>query len=291
MYTLEDLKYLMTRLRDPESGCPWDLKQDFSTIVPHTLEEAYEVADAIERGDRHDIKDELGDLLFQVIFYARLGSEEGSFDFEDIVDNVVQKLVRRHPHVFPDGDLRARFPEGTHFTDDQIKSQWEAIKQQERALKNQEQSKAGEVGFDPKRDSVLRDIPANLPSLNRAEKLQKRASQHGFDWQTLPPVLDKIEEELEELRTEIARAGEGDFREAGVHERLQDELGDLLFCCVNLARFLKVSPDAALRSTNEKFTRRFTFIESRLHARQVDIEQTELETLDALWDQAKADER
>ncbi len=291
MYTLDDLRYLMSRLRDPEHGCPWDLKQSFSSIVPHTLEEAFEVADAIERGDRDEIKDELGDLLFQVIFYSQLGSEERCFDFDDVVNNIVEKLVRRHPHVFPDGDLRAFHPAGTSFTDEQIKAQWEAIKSRERALKAKQadvMNSANDACFDPARDSVLSDIPANLPSLNRAEKLQKRASQHGFDWQDIEPVFAKIEEELDEVREVLAGAEDVEsLREPEIHARLQDEMGDLLFCCVNLARFLRVSPDASLRSTNQKFFQRFQYIEERLHQQGRSLEQVSLEELDQLWDEAK----
>ncbi len=280
-YSLDDLRYLMARLRDPQHGCPWDLKQDFASIVHHTLEEAYEVADAIERGHKEDLKDELGDLLFQVIFYAQLGAEEGSFDFDGVVDNVVQKLVRRHPHVFPDGDLRAYFPEGTHFSDEDIKQQWERIKQQERALKKQHENAAS-----AKPASLLGDIPNNLPALNRAEKLQRRAAQHGFDWPDLPPVFAKVEEELQELKDEVD-AAQGDFRAPEVHARLVDEMGDLLFCCVNLSRFLKVSPDEALRATNQKFMTRFAYIETQLQAAGKHIDAVSLAELDRLWDEAK----
>lgn len=281
-YSLDDLRYLMARLRDPAHGCPWDLKQDFASIVHHTLEEAYEVADAIERGHKEDLKDELGDLLFQVIFYARLAEEEGSFDFDGVVDNAVTKLVRRHPHVFPEGDLRAFFPEGTQFSDEDIKQQWETIKQRERAIKAQ---KSSEQGVAPPRGR-LTDIPNNLPALNRAEKLQRRAAQHGFDWPELPPVFAKVEEELHELREEVERA-QGDFRAPDVHARLTDEMGDLLFCCVNLARFLKVSPDEALRTTNQKFMRRFSYIEQQLQKTGRDMDTVSLTELDRLWDEAK----
>ncbi|MDX1453330.1 MAG: nucleoside triphosphate pyrophosphohydrolase [Oleiphilaceae bacterium] len=285
-YTIDDLRYLMARLRDPDSGCPWDLKQDFASIVHHTLEEAYEVADAIEREHKSDLKDELGDLLFQVIFYARLGEEEGSFDFDAVVHNIVAKLVRRHPHVFPNGDLRAFHPEGTSFSDDQIKQQWEAIKQQERTLKAREESN------DSQRQvaSVLGDIPNNLPALNRAEKLQRRAALHGFDWPELQPVFDKIEEELGELKHEVAVA-QGKLRDPEVHERLVDEMGDLLFCCVNLARFLRVSPDEALRAANQKFVRRFQFIEQALQGQGKSLDDASLETMDALWNEAKSAEK
>lgn len=292
MYQMDDLLYLMSRLRDPEHGCPWDLKQNYETIVPHTLEEAYEVADAISRGDRNDIKDELGDLLFQVIFYAQLGKEEKSFKFDDVVDGIVQKLVRRHPHVFPNGQLREYFPEGTAFNDEQIKAQWERIKQEERRLKKL-QNKASMAlessAFNVAEDSILSDVPSNLPVLNRAEKLQKRAAQHGFDWPNIKPVIEKLEEELAELKVEIAKAEERSFDDEQVHKRLQDEMGDVLFCCVNLSRFLKVKPEQALRSTNDKFVRRFQFIETQLFTSGLTLETASLEELDRVWDQAKAE--
>jgi len=290
-YKIDDLLYLMSRLRDPEFGCPWDLKQSYETIVPHTLEEAYEVADAIERGDREDIKDELGDLLFQVIFYAQLGKEEQSFTFDDVIDGIVQKLVRRHPHVFPNGQLREHFPVGTHFSDEQIKAQWENIKQEERRLKKLQNKNLDAVSlnkFDPKKDSVLSDVPNNLPVLNRAEKLQKRAAQHGFDWPTIKPVIEKLEEELAELKHELDQANEKPLDDEYVHQRLQDEMGDVLFCCVNLSRFLKVKPEQALRSTNDKFVRRFQFIEQCLFDKDLSLDNASLEELDHAWDQAKA---
>ncbi|TNC80435.1 MAG: nucleoside triphosphate pyrophosphohydrolase [Oleiphilus sp.] len=289
MYQIDDLLYLMKRLRTPETGCPWDLKQSYKSIVPHTLEEAYEVADAIEKGDRNELKDELGDLLFQVIFYAQLGKEEDAFGFDDIVDNVVRKLLRRHPHVFPDQQLKAFFPEGTTFSEDEVKTQWEQIKAEERRLKNENavEDEVKDGAFVPARDSLLKDIPVNLPALNRAEKLQRRAAQHGFDWPDMPPVLDKLEEEIAELKTEIAKLQEQHLRDEDVHQRLTDELGDVLFCCVNLARFLKVNPDEALRSTNRKFTERFQCIEAGLHTQGKSVDETSLEELDALWDQAK----
>mgnify|MGYP000353776595 CR=1 FL=1 len=289
MYQMDDLLYLMSRLRDPDHGCPWDLKQNFASIVPHTLEEAYEVADAISRGDRNDIKDELGDLLFQVIFYAQLGKEEQSFNFADVVDNIVQKLVRRHPHVFPEGQLRQQFPKGTMFSDDQIKAQWETIKQEERRLKKLQNKATTDVnGFNLKDDSILSDVPSNLPVLNRAEKLQKRAAQHGFDWPNIKPVIEKLEEELAELKVEIAHAEAQSFDDEQIQKRLQDEMGDVLFCCVNLSRFLKVKPEQALRSTNDKFVRRFQFIETQLFTSGLTLENASLEELDRVWDQAKA---
>lgn len=284
MYQLDDLLYLMERLRDPKTGCPWDQKQDFQSIVPHTLEEAYEVADAIERGDRHDIKDELGDLLFQVVFYAQLGKEEGSFAFSDVVDNVVQKLLRRHPHVFPDKKLRAHYPEGTEFSEEEVKVQWEQIKAEERRLKQTQKEARSQAQAE---SNVLKDVPANLPALNRAEKLQKRAAQVGFDWPSIPPVIAKLEEEISELKAELEIYAGQDLRSEPVHSRLLDEMGDVLFCCVNLSRFLKVNPDQALRSTNTKFYERFCYLETKLAAMGKPPEQASLDEMDALWDEAK----
>lgn len=266
-YSVEDLLYLMQRLRDPMTGCPWDLKQNFASIVPHTLEEAYEVADTIERQDWAHLKGELGDLLFQVIFYAQLGQEEQRFAFADIVDTLIEKLLRRHPHVFPDGSLHGQ-PGEMLLDEAQIKANWEAIKQQERASRP-EQAEAGRV---------LDDIPAALPALNRADKLQKRAAQVGFDWGDPLPVLDKIEEEIAELREAIA---------AGDRLEMEHELGDLLFAQVNLARHLGINPETALRYTNQKFTNRFNYIEDKVRDSDKDWQQFSLDELDHWWDEAK----
>jgi ATP diphosphatase len=279
-YSIADLIFLMQRLRDPEKGCPWDVKQTFESIVPHTLEEAYEVADAIEKGDRDDIKDELGDLLFQVIFYSRIAEEEGSFDFTDITHAITTKLLRRHPHVFPERDLHAYHPEGTHFTDDQIKGQWDAIKAEERALKQQ-------TANEPAPESILDDIPTSMPALGRAEKLQRRAANVGFDWDNIEDVFAKVEEELSEVRDAYQQAGSENLRDPDVHAKLTEELGDLLFCAVNLARFLKVNPEEAMRSCNQKFYRRFNYIENSLRAADKSFEDSNLQALDSLWNEAK----
>lgn len=266
--TLDDLLYLMQRLRDPAHGCPWDLDQSFETIVPHTLEEAYEVADAIEQGDFGQLAEELGDLLFQVVYYAQLGDEAGHFDWHGVVDGITRKLIRRHPHVFPDGKLRT--PPGSIKLDaDQIKHRWEEIKAEERAAK----------AAVPQQLSLLDDIPHVLPALSRAQKLQKRASRAGFDWSETAPVFDKVQEELDELREAVS---EGDQR------AVAEETGDLLFAMVNLARHVKVDAEAALRVGNGKFERRFRYIEQRLAASGARVEQTDLEQLDRLWDEAKA---
>lgn len=265
-YTVEDLLYLMSRLRDPNGGCPWDLKQSFASIVPHTLEEAYEVADAIERQDWTHLNDELGDLLFQVIFYAQLGKEEQYFDFSTIVSNLVTKLVRRHPHVFPDGTLQSP-PAERALTDAEIKQNWERIKQEEREGKDVQSV-----------TRVLDDIPHALPGLTRAAKLQKRASQVGFDWNDAELVLDKIEEELAELR-EAIRSGD--------QAAVADEMGDMIFAQVNLARHLNVNPEDAVRGTNKKFERRFGFVEDQVLASGKAWSDFTLDQLDQFWDQAK----
>lgn len=266
-YTLDDLLYLMQRLRDPEHGCPWDLEQDFASIVPHTLEEAYEVADAIAEQDYPQLSGELGDLLFQVVYYAQLGQEAGHFDWHQVVDGITRKLVRRHPHVFPDGNLRT--PPGTLRIDaDQVKRRWEEIKAQERA----------DASAAPQQLSLLDDVPSALPALSRAQKLQKRASGAGFDWPDVAPVIAKVAEELDEVRDAIA---------AGDRQAVAEEVGDLLFCVVNLARHLQVDAETALRDGNGKFERRFRYIETQLAQAGESVDQAGLARLDQLWDEAK----
>ncbi|UZE97128.1 nucleoside triphosphate pyrophosphohydrolase [Alkalimarinus alittae] len=285
-YGIEDLLYLMNRLRDPEKGCPWDIKQTFDSILPHTLEEAYEVADAIEKKDYEHLKDELGDLLFQVIFYAQMGKESAYFDFSDIVSNLVTKLVRRHPHVFPDGTLVSELADGETISEAEIKQNWERIKAEERALKAKKEAL---IALEKKRKeapftSVLDDIPANLPSLARAEKLQKRAAHYAFDWPSVEPVFDKIQEELKELKDVLAHPESDAIMQ---QQHLIDEMGDVLFCCVNLARVIKVNSDTALRSTNQKFINRFQYIEKSLLQQGKVLGDVPLDELDALWDEAK----
>lgn len=221
-YSIEDLKHLMARLRDPDTGCPWDTKQTFGSIVPHTLEEAYEVADAIDRADFPHLEDELGDLLFQVIFYTRMGQEQGHFDFDSVVDNLVRKLIRRHPHVFPDGTLESRVDPDNRPDEAWIKASWERIKAEERALAPKPEAA---------QNSLLDGIARTLPAMARAEKLQKRASNHGFDWPDIEPVFDKLHEEIDELKEAWHAAQAG----TGPADAVEDELGDLLFVCVNLA--------------------------------------------------------
>lgn len=253
---IRELLSIMASLRDPEGGCPWDLEQDFSTIVPYTIEEAYEVADAISRGDMADLQDELGDLLFQVVFHARMAEETGEFTFDDVVKGIVEKMIRRHPHVFADEDV----------ADAEAQTRaWEEHKAKERHAKGQHHS-------------LLDGVTLGLPALSRAQKLQKRAARAGFDWPEVGGVLDKIAEELDEVRVEI---------DNGDQAALQGEIGDLLFACVNLARYAGVEPETALRTTNEKFERRFRYIEQALCAQGKELEQCSLEEMDELWNEAK----
>jgi ATP diphosphatase len=271
MYQLVDLLHLMSRLRDPQYGCPWDLQQDYRSIVPHTLEEAYEVADVIERGAFAELPGELGDLLFQVVYYSQLATEEGRFGFAEVVDAITRKLVRRHPHVFADGDLYGA-PGAPRLDEAAIKQRWEQIKAEERA----ERAEA------PQQLSLLDDVPHSLPALSRAGKLQKRAAQIGFDWPAALPVVDKVREELDEV---LEAMSENDV------EAVRDEIGDLLFSVTNLARHLQVDPEAALRAANQKFERRFRFIEQALQDAGRSAEDCSLDQLDALWGEAKRAER
>lgn len=279
-YSIDDLKTLMIRLRDPESGCPWDTRQSYKTIVPHTIEEAYEVADAIDREDYPHLEDELGDLLFQVIFYSQMGKEDNHFDFDSVVDNLVRKLVRRHPHVFPEGTLESRIDPHNRPSEADIKASWERIKAEERAAKPEASAKA-------ESSSRLDGIARTLPAMVRAEKLQRRAASHGFDWPEVEPVFDKLHEEIDELKKAWYDASSGD----GPAEAVEDELGDLLFVCVNLARFMKVNPEQALNSTNHKFEMRFRAIEEHLEREGRDLDGESLEALDAVWQAVKGVEK
>ncbi|GMG87606.1 nucleoside triphosphate pyrophosphohydrolase [Biformimicrobium ophioploci] len=262
-YNIDDLQYLMARLRDPDGGCPWDLKQTFATIVPSTIEEAYEVAEAIEREDFGHLPEELGDLLFQVIFYAQMGSEQERFSFDGIVHTLVAKLVRRHPHVFPTGELRGERREGG-LDEQKVRDSWESIKEAERTSKGEQGALAG--------------VATALPALTRAAKLQKRAARTGFDWPDIDQVLAKAQEEIGEVREAIAT---GDLDAA------REEVGDLLFAVVNVARHLKADPETQLRATNRKFERRFAFVESAITGSGRVLEDAGLEEMDAAWDQAK----
>jgi ATP diphosphatase len=256
---IDRLLAVMARLRDANGGCPWDLAQDFKSIAPYTIEEAYEVADAIERDDMASLKDELGDLLLQVVFHARMGEEIGAFDFDAVADTIVDKMVRRHPHVF--GSVTAS-------TKAAVNDNWESIKAAERAAKH--------TGDQP--SSVLDGVAKALPALARAEKLQRRASRVGFDWGAPEPILDKIAEEIGELGAELPTADKA---------KITDELGDVLFAVVNLARHLEIDPEVALRGTNAKFERRFKYIERMLLLNGKSPEDSSLEEMDALWNEAK----
>lgn len=256
MSDMQRLLGIMARLRDPEGGCPWDRQQTFKTIAPYTVEEAYEVADAIERGDLVELQSELGDLLLQVVYHARMAEEQGAFGFDDVAKGIADKLVARHPHVFGGAEIE----DAKHQTRD-----WETRKAGERA----ERAVHG----------TLDGVALGLPGLTRAEKLQKRAARVGFDWPELPPVFAKLREELAELEHEV---GSGAPR-----ERVEDELGDVLFAVANLARKLGVDPEQALRGTNRKFERRFRHVEARLRERDLKPEEAGLETMDAYWDEAK----
>ena len=271
MYQIDDLLHLMVRLRDPQYGCPWDLKQTYATIVPYTLEEAYEVADAIERADFEHLPGELGDLLFQVVYYSQLAQEEGRFEFAAVVDGITRKLIRRHPHVFVDGDLYGA-PDAPRLEEAAVKQRWGGLKAEERAAK----------AAVPEQLSLLDDVPQALPALSRAVKLQKRMAQVGFDWADALPVVDKVREELDEV---LEAMSEND------PQAISEEIGDLLFVVTNLARHLKVDPESALRAANAKVERRFRFIEQALREAQRPIENCTLDELDALWGEAKKQEK
>jgi nucleoside triphosphate diphosphatase len=257
---------IMAALRTPGSGCPWDLEQSFATIAPYTIEEAYEVADAIVRGDLDDLRDELGDLLLQVVFHARMAQEQGAFDFGDVVQALTEKLVRRHPHVF--GDARGLTPKA-------VEGLWERIKAQERAQKSPGRGREGAAG-------ALAGVPVGLPALTRALKLQAKAGKVGFDWNDPLAVLAKIREEADEIEAELA---------AGSRAAAAAELGDLLFAMVNLARHLDVDPEATLRAANRKFEQRFAAIERALAERGKTPQAATLEEMEALWNAAKASEK
>jgi len=252
---------IMAALRDPASGCPWDIKQTFATIAPYTIEEAYEVADAIARGDLEHLKDELGDLLLQVVYHARMAEERQAFAFADVVEAITSKMIRRHPHVFGTEAERAAGAEPGF---------WDRAKGAEKTA----DAEAGLLG----------DVPVGLPALTRAIKLQNKAAKVGFDWPSLAPVLAKLEEELAELEEAIASAPKG----AAASPAIEEEFGDLLFVVANVARHLKIDPESALRAANEKFIRRFRFIEARLGEQGRSPAQSDLAEMDALWDAAKA---
>ncbi len=258
MKNMNRLLEIMAALRHPETGCPWDIKQTFETIVPYTLEEAYEVADSIERGHMEELKDELGDLLFQVVFYSQMAKEQGLFEFEDIVEAINDKLVRRHPHVFAEAEFK---------NEEELNEAWEQSKANERDDKA-EKEKA----------SVLDGVAKALPALKRAQKLQKRAARVGFDWPSVQPVFDKIDEEVEELKHEV----ETDDKQAQT-----EEMGDLLFSCVNLARHLDIDAEEALRGCSQKFEKRFAYVEQKMNQADKSMHDCDIEELENAWQEAK----
>jgi ATP diphosphatase len=291
-YQLTDLLYLMQRLRQTDTGCPWDIKQTFASIVPHTLEEAHEVADAIERQDWPHVEEELGDLLFQVIFYSQLGHEEQLFDFSSIVNVLVTKLIRRHPHVFPLGNLQAQRDPNDCPSEEEIKAQWQIIKAEEKALKAERDkaiNNSANNGMNDRRSltlpliEYLQDIPGSLPALTRADKIQQKVSQRGFDWSEIKGVLAKVTEELQEVEDEILAADP---------QRLQHEVGDLLFAVVNVARHLSINPEQALDQANRRFSERYSLVAENLAAQGRSLElgnsnQVSEQEMEAAWNEAK----
>lgn len=255
----QNLLDIMARLRHPEQGCAWDVKQDFASLIPYLIEEAYEVVDAIERNDLDDLRSELGDLLLQVVFHSQIAEEQGLFNFEQVSAGICDKLIRRHPHVFSDAVFN---------TDEERHQAWEQAKATERQEKNK----------TSRQDSVLSGVARNLPALIECEKIQDRAANHGFDWPDVPPVFDKVLEELDEVK---------EAWQSGNQAHIQEEIGDLLLVTVNLARHLNVNAEVALKESTKKFSRRFQYIEQQVEASGLNLKDCGLVELDALWDQAK----
>lgn len=269
LYTLDDLVYLMQRLRDPERGCPWDLKQTCQSIVPSTLEEVYEVVEAIENNDVDNLREELGDLLFQIVFYSQMAREQSQFDFNDVAHAIVSKLVRRHPHVFASGKLYDDTGDVQPLSDTELHAQWERIKQEEKQMSSRPRNGEGRL---------LGDIPAAIPALQRAYKIQKKLATVGFDWKEPGELFPIVEQELDEVRQAIA---------TGSREKIEEELGDVLFAVVNLCRHLAVEPETALRGANRKVQQRFAFVEEGLQRQGKTPEQASLDEMELLWQQAK----
>ena len=272
--SIEKLRWIMAELRDPKTGCPWDIKQDFASITSHTLEEAYEVVDAIEQGDFVELEKELGDLLFQVIFYSQLGKEQQHFDFDSVIAAICEKLIRRHPHVFAQENLT---------TDEEIKVNWENEKALERQQKNEKELAhvGGSSELTPL--SILADIPKNLPALSQAAKIQKRCSHVGFDWDNMTDVFAKIEEEVQEVKDELTAKSLN-------KTALAEELGDLMFAVVNLCRHAKEDPETLLRKANQKFTKRFVGVEAQVNQSGKSFTEHDLAELENYWQQVKKQE-
>ncbi|HWK51910.1 MAG TPA: nucleoside triphosphate pyrophosphohydrolase [Steroidobacter sp.] len=279
MSGIQRLLDIMARLRDPQRGCPWDLQQNFKTIAPYTVEEAYEVADAIERDDLPSLRDELGDLLFQVVFHSQMAREQGAFDFDAVANAICDKMERRHPHVFGSASIADAEAQTVA---------WEEQKRRERA-----QKRAGE-----EQASVLDDVPVALPALTRANKLGKRAAQVGFEWSDVHGAIEKLDEEIAEFKAEVrshvclqADTTASTTESQRQHERLAAEIGDVLFCVVNVCRYLKIDPEQALKRTNASFERRFRYVERGLAKQGKTPQQAALAEMDQLWDEGKAQER
>lgn len=270
---------IMAQLRDKDSGCPWDVEQTMESLTRYTIEEAYEVADAIANGDMGEIKDELGDLLFQVVFYAQIASEQSEFNFDDVARGISDKLVRRHPHVFGDGDnnLRSKVQKLSH---ESLNAQWDAIKAQEKLAKQQSQSSTPVHEKENANISILDNVPSGMPALMHAQKLQKACAKVGFDWPEVTPVLEKVREEVDEIAQEVGIENN--------HAAIEEEIGDALFAMVNLSRHLNVDADTALRKASHKFASRFKGVEQLAHTKGNDLNSLTLDEMEALWQQVKA---
>ena len=270
---------IMAQLRDKDSGCPWDVEQTMESLTRYTIEEAYEVADAIANGDMGEIKDELGDLLFQVVFYAQIASEQSEFNFDDVARGISDKLVRRHPHVFGDGDnnLGSKVQKLSH---ESLNAQWDAIKAQEKLAKQQSQSSTPVHEKENANISILDNVPSGMPALMHAQKLQKACAKVGFDWPEVTPVLEKVREEVDEIAQEVGIENN--------HGAIEEEIGDALFAMVNLSRHLNVDADTALRKASHKFASRFKGVEQLAHTKGDDLNSLTLDEMEALWQQVKA---